>query len=130
MKKVCLIGIAAAILLGFSACSSDKKAPATEATAPTEEVIVEEVVIAEEAPAEEAPAKSADQLLKEFDEFVRAYADASNNKTKNIKKYTELAQQSVQWSKDIQAASANFTAKQKKKADKLLQDLIKINSPQ
>lgn len=127
MKKVCLIGMAAAIVLGLSACG-DKKAPVTEA-APAEEVVVEEVVIVEEV-AEETPAKSADQLLKEFEEYVMAYAEASNNKTKNIKRYTELAKQSVQWSKDVQEASANFTDKQKKKAEKLLQDLVKINTPQ
>lgn len=125
MKKISLLLMAAVVMIGLSACNKEKSAPANEAPA-TEEAVV---VVEEEVVEEIVPAKSPAELLKEFETYVKDYADAFNNLTKDPAKYSKLAAQSTQWAKDMAAVKDQLTDKEKKKYEKLLQSLKDINSP-
>lgn len=128
MKKISLILLSAAVLIGFTACEK-KKEPATQAPVEVAEQKAPENKVAEEeetTPPE--PEKTPEEMLKGFKEFIVAYADANNNKSKNIKKYTELAQQSQQWVKDMESIKGQFNDKQLKSYQKLIEELTKINT--
>ncbi|MDL2222613.1 hypothetical protein LJB98_00765 [Bacteroidales bacterium OttesenSCG-928-M11] len=123
MKKNLLVLLAAIVLVGLSACSKEK-AVETEKTTDQVEVVVEDVV--EE---EVAPTKTPAELLKEFDAYVKEYADAFNNITKDPVKYSKLAAQSQQWVKDMAAVKDQLTEKELKSYERVMENLKKVNSP-
>ena len=125
MKKISLILFTAALMVSFAACSDAKKssetpapvAPAVEEAAPQQEEVV--------AP---PPTKTPEEALKDFEAYVKEYAEAYNNKTKNIQKYQKLAMRSQQEVADLERIKINFNAKQLKRYEKAKANIVKINS--
>jgi len=91
MKKICMIIFGVALLTSFAACSGAKKEEnkevkeAVEAVAPdtTQQATVEAAV----------PDVNPDEAVKAFKAFVKDYATAFNNITKDPAKFSTLAGQ-------------------------------------
>lgn len=140
MRKFFIVLLSATLLVGLSSCKKESTSTpegtdaTTEQPAASEPAPVPAATTAEQAPegaVEQATAvagKSASELLKEFENYVVAYADANNNKTKDVKKYMELAQQSTEWVSKISSINrADLKPAEVKKLEKLLNDLTNIN---
>ena len=123
MKQISLILFTAALMVSFAACNDAKSTSgsATE-TVPTEEAAPQEEVVAP--PATKTPEES----LKDFEAYVKEYAEAYNNKTKDIKKYQTLAMRSQQEVADLERIKIDFNAKQLKRYEKAKENIVKINS--
>ncbi len=129
MKKYLIVLLSATLLVGLNSCKKEStESTAADQPAPTEQTTPAPETI-EPAPEEVAPAKSASEMLKEFEDYVVAYADANNNMTKNPKKYQELAQQSQSWVQDMERVKGDLKPAEVKKYDKLIKDLANINNP-
>jgi hypothetical protein len=109
-------------MFSFTACNNAKK---------TEES-TSEVETAEIAPQEEvAPpvVKTPEEALKDFEAYVKEYAEANNNKLKDIQKYQTLAMRSQQEVADMERLKIDFNKKQLtryEKAKKLIEEINKI----
>ncbi len=130
MKKS-LLFLAVALTVSFAACNKTEKASDNQEAAPQTEVVelqtnTETEVITEE-PA--APTKTPEEILKGFEQFINEYAEANNNKVKDIKKYQELAKQSGEWAKEVNSIRGELDKKQTERLNKALENLTKINTP-
>jgi ABC-type glycerol-3-phosphate transport system substrate-binding protein len=89
MKKICMIIFSVALLASFAACSGTKKEETKE-----KEAI--ESVTPDTAKAEvetTVPDVKPDEAIKAFQAFVKEYAEAFNNITKDPTKFSTLASQ-------------------------------------
>jgi len=92
MKKICMIIFSVALFTAFAACSGTKKEEntvkeAVENAADTAKAAVEEVK------QDVAPEVKPDEAIKAFQAFVKDYATAFNNITKDPVKFSTLAGQ-------------------------------------
>jgi ABC-type glycerol-3-phosphate transport system substrate-binding protein len=126
MRKTCLILFASALMFSFTACNNAKKteesAPAAETTVTTETTPPQEEV---------APpvVKTPEEALKDFEAYVKEYAEANNNKLKDIQKYQTLAMRSQQEVADMERLKIDFNKKQLaryEKAKKLIEEINKV----
>ncbi|MDL2257132.1 hypothetical protein LJC06_02870 [Bacteroidales bacterium OttesenSCG-928-I14] len=124
MRKISLVLFAVVMMVSFAACGGDKKKVEAPVDAPTVEAPAPEVNEAD-VPVQMTP----EEALKGFEEYVKEYAEANNNKTKNIKKYQDLAKKSQEWEADMKRYLIDFDAKQTKRYEKALETLININTP-
>jgi uncharacterized lipoprotein YehR (DUF1307 family) len=121
MKRTLLFLFAIALLISFAACNNAKK---TEENAPVTET--EEVVPQEEV----APpvVKTPEAALKDFEAYVKEYAEAYNNKLKNIQKYQALAMRSQQEVAEMESVKINFNKSQMKRYETAKKTVEKINT--
>ena len=123
MKQIFLILFTVVLMVSFAACSDTKK--------PTGQAEPTPVVESEEAPQEEVAApvtKKPEEMLKDFEAYVKEYAEAYNNKTKDIRKYQTLASRSQQEVANLESIKTEFSAQQLKRYEKAKENVIKINS--
>ena len=121
MKKISMILFVTALLLSFTACKVDKKAPETTET-PTE--VVETPVVEVPPVVELTPA----QALKAFQTFAKEYGEAFNNMMKDPQKFQKLAGQVQEKVADMNRYKVDFTPAQKKEFDKAMQIIRDVNS--
>ena len=124
MKQISLILFAAVLMVSFAACNDAKKANET----PTESAPVVEDVVAPQEEVTPPVTKTPEESLKDFEAYVKEYAEAYNNKTKDIKKYQTLAMRSQQEVADLERIKIDFNAKQLKRYEKAKESIVKINS--
>ncbi|MDR0507776.1 MAG: hypothetical protein LBH32_13315 [Dysgonamonadaceae bacterium] len=124
MKKTLFYLLTAALIVSFAACNGSKK---TDEKAVTEELKVEEVATPQEVVAPPA-SKTPEESLKEFEAYVKEYAEAYNNKVKDIRKYQTLAMRSQQAVADMERIKIDFDAKQKKRYEKARKTVEQINT--
>jgi uncharacterized lipoprotein YehR (DUF1307 family) len=122
MRKTCLILFASALVFSFTACNNVKKVEENVSVTETTEVAPQEEV---------APpaAKTPEEALKDFEAYVKEYAEANNNKLKDIQKYQTLAMRSQQEVADMERLKIDFNKKQLtryEKAKKLIEEINKI----
>jgi hypothetical protein len=124
MKKTLLFLFTAALMISFAACSNAKK---TDESAPATTEKTEEVATPQE---EVAPpvVKTPEESLKDFEAYVKEYAEAFNNKLKDIKKYQSLAMRSQQEVADMERVKIDFSASQLKRYEKAKKLIEKINT--
>jgi hypothetical protein len=122
MRKTCLFLFASVLMISFIACTNEKKA---EENVPSAETTVE-VPEEEVAPSIE---KTPEEALKDFEAYVKEYAEANNNKLKDIQKYQKLAMRSQQEVADMERLKIDFNKKQLtryEKAKKLIEEINKV----
>ena len=124
MKKISLILFTVALMVSFAACSDAKKS--SETPAPVAPAVEEAAQQQEEVVA--PPTKTPEESLKDFEAYVKEYAEAYNNKTKDIQKYQKLAMRSQQEVADLERIKIDFNAKQLKRYEKAKENIVKINS--
>jgi hypothetical protein len=123
MRKTCLILFASALIVSFTACNNVKK---TEESAPVAPETTETVPQEEVAP---PVVKTPEEALKDFEAYVKEYAEANNNKLKDIQKYQTLAMRSQQEVADMERLKIDFNKKQLaryEKAKKLIEEINKV----
>ena len=125
MKKISLVLFAAALMVSFAACDNAKKT--SEGTTDPASV-VETAAPQQEEAATPVPTKTPEEVLKDFEAYVKEYAEAYNNKTKDIQKYQKLAMRSQQEVADLERIKIDFNAKQLKRYEKAKENIVKINS--
>ena len=124
MKKISMILFVTALLLSFTACKGDKKTVETTET-PTEVV---ETPVVETPPPPPVVTLTPAQALKDFQAFAKEYAEANNNKMKDLQKYQKLAGQVQGKVADMARYQVDFTAAQKKEFEKAMQIIRDVNS--
>jgi 5'-deoxynucleotidase YfbR-like HD superfamily hydrolase len=114
MKKICMIIFTVALCTSFAACSGAKK----------EENKAKETIgsVAEETPAaieevkqevmEETPAVKPDEVLKDFQSYVKEYVESFNNITKDPAKFSSLANRLQDKVNETEKVKAYFNKKQ------------------
>jgi len=132
MKKISVFFFTAILMIAFSACNGAKKTD-TPADQPVKSDSVTNVVPA--APADSTmaavpatPAISPVDMLKSFQDYVKAYGDAYNNAAKNPQKYAELSGQSQQKVADMEKIKDQLNAAQLQAYQKARDLVIKINN--
>jgi hypothetical protein len=123
MRKIYLILFASAFMFSFTACNNTKK---TEESAPSVTETTETTPREEVAP---PVVKTPEEALKDFEAYVKEYAEANNNKLKDIQKYQSLAMRSQQEVADMERLKIDFNKKQLaryEKAKKLIEEINKI----
>jgi hypothetical protein len=123
MKKISLILFATAMMVSFAACNGAKK---TEEAASVEPVVTEEVVVEE--PVVPPVVKTPEEALKDFEAYAKEYAEANNNKVKDIKKYQTLGMRSQQEVADMERIKIDFNAKQLKRYEAAKKIIIQVNT--
>ena len=124
MRKISVFLLTAILMIAFAACSGAKK---TEA--PAEEPVkteVAEMAVASE-PQPEAPALNPAEMLKEFQEYAKAYGEAFNNLKKDPKKFSELSGQSQKRVADMEKIKSELNAKQLQDYQKAIDIVLKVN---
>jgi len=124
MKKITVFLISVVYVLAFTACSGAKKteAPAAE---PVKVEVVETVAVPVSQP--EAPVLSPADMLKNFQEYAKAYGESFNNISKDPKKYTELAGQSQKRVSEMEGIKDKLNKKQLEDYQKSLEIVLKVN---
>ena len=123
MKKISLFLVTAILMIAFTSCSGAKKteAPAEE---PAKSEVVETVAV-ESQP--ETPALSPAEMLKNFQEYAKAYGEAFNNLKKDPKKFSELSGQSQKRVADMEKIKSELNAKQLQDYQKAIDIVLKVN---
>jgi len=126
MKKISVFFVTAILLIAFTACSGAKKneAPA-EQPVKSDSTTVQITVSDPVTPA--APALSPAEMLKNFQDYVKAYGDAYNNIAKDPKKFTDLSGQSQQKVTEMEQIKSQLNPAQLQAYQKAVNLLIKIN---
>jgi DNA helicase IV len=124
MRRTLLFLFTVALTVSFVACNGAKK---TEENAPAAETAVEEVATPQEEVALPA-VKTPEQALKDFEAYVKEYADAYNNKLSDIRKYQSLAMRSQQEVADMERFKTDFNARQLKRYEIARKNIEKINT--
>ncbi|GHT13916.1 hypothetical protein FACS189426_19510 [Bacteroidia bacterium] len=121
MKKIFILLFTAALMVSFAACNGAKKEAAPAEIIESE--VVEEVVLPETPAVQLTPA----EVLKDFQAFVKEYAEAYNNVAKDPQKFQTLAGQLKQKLTDIESIASSFNAKQTKEYQKARELVIQVN---
>jgi hypothetical protein len=125
MKKIFLILFTGALTASLVACSGAKKTE--ESVAPETTEITQEAETKQEE--EVAPAtKTPEESLKEFEAYVKEYAEAYNNKLKDVQKWQSLAMRSQQEVADMERLKIDFDKNQLKRYEKAKKIVEQINS--
>jgi hypothetical protein len=124
MKKTLLFLFVAALTISFAACNGAKKTDET----PVKQDIVEEVTTPPQEEVAPPSVKTPEEALKDFEAYVKEYAEAYNNKLKDIKKYQTLAIRSQQEVADMERVKIDFNAKQLKRYEIAKKNVEKINT--
>jgi len=124
MKKISVFLFTAILMIVFTSCSGAKKneAPAEE---PAKSEAVETVAASE--PQQEAPTLSPAEMLKEFQEYAKAYGEAFNNLKKDPKKFSELSGQSQKRVAEMEKIKSELNAKQLQDYQKSVDIVLKVN---
>ena len=126
MKKISYYLLAAVFAIAFAACSGGT----TKSEAPAKEPVKTEpaAVVAPEpvAPAP-APSLTPAEMLKNFQDYAKAYGEAFNSITKDPKKYSDLAKQSQKQVSDMEQIKGKLTPKQLQAYQKALDIVLKVN---
>ena len=125
MKKISVFFVTAILMIAFAACSGAKKseAPAEQSTGSdsiAQTVVSDSVTTA-------APTLSPAEMLKNFQDYVKAYGNAYNNAAKDPKKYIELSGQSQKQVADMEQIKSQLNAAQLQAYQKALDLIIKVN---
>ena len=111
MKKICMIIFSVALFTSFAACSGAKKEENTVKTAV--ENAVDTTKAAVEAVKQDVAADvKPDEAIKAFQAFVKEYAEAFNNITKDPVKFSTLAGQLQDKVTAMEKIKSTFTKKQ------------------
>jgi hypothetical protein len=122
MKKIFVLLFTAALMVSLAACTGAKKEAAPAEVIESE--IVEEVVAEPETPAVQlTPAET----LKNFQAFVKEYAESYNNIAKDPQKFTNLAGQLNAELEKVGAVTSSFNDKQTKEYQKARDLIIQVN---
>ena len=124
MKKITVLLVSAIFVIAFTSCSGAKKNDAS-ANEPVKTEAAETVNAPEPQP--EAPALSPAEMLKSFQEYAKAYGDAFNNISKDLKKYSELAGQSKNRIEEMEKIKTKLNKKQAEDYQKALELVLKVN---
>ena len=108
------------------ACSGAKKseAPAEQLTGSdsiAQTVVSDSVTTA-------APTLNPAEMLKNFQDYAKAYGEANNNITKDPQKFMELSGQSQKKVADMEQIKSQLNASQLQAYQKALDIIIKVNS--
>jgi len=124
MKKIIVFLATVVLATAFSACSGGKKSEAS-----VNETVKSEVVetVADPEPQPEVPALSPADMLKNFQEYAKAYGEAFNNISKDPRKYSELAGQSQKRVSDMEKIKDQLNRRQAEDYQKALELVLKVN---
>ncbi|MDR2622563.1 MAG: hypothetical protein LBC48_08305 [Dysgonamonadaceae bacterium] len=130
MKKICMIIFGVALIASFAACSQAKKdenkaKEAVESVAKEATEAIEEV---KQELKEEIPAVKPDEALKAFQAYVKEYAEAFNNITKDPAKFSKLAGQLQDKVTEIEKIKSTFSKKQLADYQKTRDLINKVNN--
>ncbi|MDR1610314.1 MAG: hypothetical protein LBS08_02250 [Candidatus Symbiothrix sp.] len=130
MKKICMIIFSAALIALFAACSQAKKdenkvKEAVESVAKEATEAIEEV---KQELKEEISTVKPDEALKAFQAYVKDYAEAFNNITKDPAKFSKLAGQLQDKVAEIEKIKSTFTKKQLEEYQKTRDLINKVNN--
>jgi len=126
MKKISLFLVTAILMIAFAACNGAKKTE-TPAEEPVKNETVDTTAIVSE-PQPEAPALSPADMLKEFQDYAKAYGEAFNNLAKDPQKYTDLSGQYQKRISDMEKIKSELNAKQLQDYQKAIDIIRQVNS--
>jgi len=122
MKKIFPFLFVVIFTTVLMACTGTKKTEAP-AEAPVKSDSVANVVTSDSV----APTKSPADMLKDFQNYVKAYGEAYNNIAKDPQKFTDLAGQSQKWVANMEQIKDQLTTAQQQDYQKARDLIIKIN---
>jgi len=111
MKKICMIIFSVALLTSFAACSGAKKEENKEVKEAVE-AVAPDTTQAQAAVEATVPDVKPDEAIKAFQAFVKDYATAFNNITKDPGKFSTLAGQLQDKVTAMEKIKSTFTKKQ------------------
>ena len=132
MKKISVYLVTIFLMTAFMACSGAKKNETSAKEPVKSEAVVttntseQQVVVVKDTPPV-IPEKNPAELLKSFQEYVKAYGEAFNSITKDPKKYSELAGQSKKRVDEMESIKGELNKKQLEDYQKALDLVLKIN---
>ena len=125
MKKISVFFVTAILMIAFMACSGAKKSEAPAEQLTGSDSIAQTVV--SDSVTTTAPTLSPAEMLKNFQNYVKAYGEANNNITKDPQKFMELSGQSQKQVDDMEQIKSQLNAAQLQAYQKALGVIIKVN---
>jgi len=127
MKKISLFLVTAIFMIAFTACTGAKKTDAPTDQPVKSDSIAQVVAVDTTAVVPAAPALTPAEMLKNFQEYAKAYGDAFNNLVKDPNKFSELSKQSKAKVDEMEKIKGGLNPTQLKTYQKALEIVLKVN---